>query len=95
MARGRKPGFQMSEEHRLKIKNSNILSKLIAFCEGDYEMTSTRAQTALGLLKKVMPDLASVDHTGEITHAIERIEREIIDPTHSDSTHIPTSTEIH
>lgn len=57
--RGRKPGFRMTEEHRLKIKNSNILSKLIKCAEGEEEMSSTQATVGLGLMKKVMPDLSS------------------------------------
>jgi hypothetical protein len=57
--RGRKPGFVMSDEHRVKIQNSNILNRLIACAEGDVELTSTQATVALGLMKKVLPDLTS------------------------------------
>ena len=68
--RGRKPGFRMSEEHRLKIKNSNILNALVEHVEGFREMSATQVTAGLGLLKKVMPDLsavdASVDLSGEI-----------------------------
>lgn len=32
-ARGRKPGFTMSNEHRVKIQNSNILNALIKHAE--------------------------------------------------------------
>jgi hypothetical protein len=67
-ARGRKPGFVMSDAHRTKIANSQILNRLIAAANGEVEMTSTQATIALGLLKKVMPDLQSVDmtHSGQI-----------------------------
>ena len=57
MARGRKAGFQMTEEHRVKIKNSNILNALIGHVEGTREMSSTQVAAGLGLLKKVMPDM--------------------------------------
>ena len=65
--RGRKPGFQMTERHRSKIANSQILNRLVAFASGDETVRMTPAQVtaALGLLKKVMPDLASVENTGE------------------------------
>jgi hypothetical protein len=63
-ARGRSPGFVMSEEHRRKISNSNILSYLIAAAEGNREMSATQANVALGLLKKVMPDLSSTSIEG-------------------------------
>ena len=59
--RGRKPGFVMSNEHRDKIKNSNILNALIEHAEGNREMSSTQVTAALGLLKKALPDLQSVE----------------------------------
>ena len=58
--RGRQPGFQMSEEHRVKIKNSNILNALIEHAEGSREMGATQVSAGLGLLRKVLPDLANV-----------------------------------
>ena len=63
MARGRKPGFRMSEEHRVKIQNSNILNALIEHVEGQRDMTSTQVSAGIALLKKVMPDLAQTDVT--------------------------------
>lgn len=51
----------MSAEHRDKIKNSNILSALIDHVEGNREMSSTQVTAALGLLKKALPDLQSVE----------------------------------
>lgn len=58
-ARGRKPGFTMSHEHRVKIQNSNILNALIEHVEGIREMSSSQVTAGLGLLRKVMPDLAA------------------------------------
>lgn len=57
--------YTMSNEHRDKIKNSNILSRLIAHAEGDLEMTQSQVTTGLGLLKKVLPDLQSVTVGGD------------------------------
>lgn len=59
--RGRKPGFVMSPDHRAKIQNSNILNALIEHAEGNREMSSTQVTAALGLLKKALPDLQSVE----------------------------------
>ncbi len=56
-ARGRKPGFRMSDEHRVKIQNSNILNALIEHVEGTREMGPSQVTAGLGLLKKVLPDL--------------------------------------
>lgn len=57
--RGRQAGFQLSEAHRRKICNSRILGNLIKHAEGELEMTSSQVRAALGLLKKVLPDLSS------------------------------------
>jgi hypothetical protein len=64
--RGRKPGFRMTNEHRVKIQNSNILNALIEHVEGIREMSATQVSAGLGLLKKIMPDLAATaDVTGD------------------------------
>lgn len=55
----------MTDEHRGKIKNSNILNALIEHVEGAREMSATQVSAGLGLLRKVMPDLASTTITGE------------------------------
>ena len=63
----------MGEEHRTKIANSKILSRLIAHAEGEVEMTSTQVTVGLGLLKKVMPDLSAqtIEHSGPDGEPIE------------------------
>ena len=63
-ARGRTAGFRMSPEHRVKIQNSNILNALIEHVEGKREMSATQVSAGIALLKKVLPDLASVEHSG-------------------------------
>jgi hypothetical protein len=64
-ARGRKPGFVMSNEHRVKIQNSNILNALIEHIEGEREMSATQVTAGLGLLRKVLPDLAATADAGD------------------------------
>lgn len=63
--RGRTAGFRMSEEHRVKIQNSNILSALIGHALGEREMSPTQVQAATTLLKKVLPDLSAVTLSGD------------------------------
>lgn len=85
--RGRQPGFRMSEEHRVKIKNSNILNALIEHVEGTREMSATQVSAGLGLLRKVMPDLAATQITGDEDNPVQmlhRIERVIVRPKHTD-----------
>jgi hypothetical protein len=74
------PIVRMTDEHRVKIANSNILSALLEHVEGKREMSSTQVTAGLGLLKKALPDLAQVDHKGsgpggefELVTRIERI----------------------
>jgi len=59
MARGRKPGFKLTDEHRAKIQHSNILNALIEHVEGRREMSSSQVTAGLGLMRKVMPDLSN------------------------------------
>jgi hypothetical protein len=55
---------RLSEAHRGKIQNSSILNALIEHAEGRREMTSTQVTAALGLMKKCLPDLQSVQLSG-------------------------------
>lgn len=68
MAAKKGPSYQMSNTHRDKIKNSNILNALIEHAEGKREMSASQVTAAIALLKKIMPDLAAVsmDVSGEI-----------------------------
>lgn len=68
--RGRQPGFRMTDEHRVKIQNSNILNALIEHVTQGREMSSSQVSAGLGLLRKVMPDLAATNVTGGITHEV-------------------------
>ena len=79
--RGRTP-YRMSETHRDKIRNSNILSCLIDHVEGRREMSATQVTAGLGLLKKALPDLQSMsiqgEEDGEPINVIARIERVLV-----------------
>jgi hypothetical protein len=58
-------GSPMSQQHRDKIRNSNILRNLIQHVEGEREMSSTQVTAGLGLLKKVMPDMTETMLKGD------------------------------
>lgn len=80
--RGRKPGFVLSDAHRVKIQNSNILNALVEHVEGKREMSATQVSAGVALLRKVMPDLQSMALTGDEdnpVHVRNRIERVIVD----------------
>jgi hypothetical protein len=54
----------MTNFHRVKIQNSNILNALIEHVEGKRDMSATQVTAGLGLLKKIMPDLAATADVG-------------------------------
>lgn len=90
MTKGRKPGFHMSEEHRVKIQNSNILNALVEHVEGKREMSATQVSAGLGLLRKVLPDLSQTDSTTEVVHRyVARLPNKAADPTTWQKQHAP------
>lgn len=66
-----KTNTRLTNEHRDKIKNSNILNALIGHAEGKREMSATQVTAGLGLLKKALPDLQSVELTGDADNPVE------------------------
>ena len=65
----------MSEEHRVKIQNSNILNALIEHVSGQREMSATQVTAGLGLLKKVLPDISQVTLSGDEDNPIQSVSR--------------------
>jgi hypothetical protein len=64
--RGRTAGFQMGAEHRAKIANSQIFKRLLDHAEGNLpDLPVSERDTALALLRKVMPDMKPVDADGD------------------------------
>lgn len=64
-------GIRLTDEHRAKIQKSNVLNRLIRHAEGKEEMQTSEVTAALGLLKKALPDLASVSIDGKIEHSAD------------------------
>lgn len=70
MAKKTGPQYMMSNEHRDKIKNSNILNALIEHTEGRRKMSPSQVSAGLGLLKKIMPDLATLDINADVSFSV-------------------------
>lgn len=51
---------------RAKIRAGNIITRLMKLVNGEIEMAPHAVTAALGLLRKTLPDLTSVEHSGEI-----------------------------
>lgn len=80
--RGRQPGFVMSAEHRDKIRNSNILNALVEHATGAREMSATQVSAGLGLLKKIMPDLAAMQLSGDDENPVSVVTKvELVAPS--------------
>lgn len=72
----------MSDAHRVKIQNSNILNALIEHVNGDREMSGTQVSAGIALLKKVLPDLSTVTHQGdEGGGPVQVVTRRVVDPS--------------
>lgn len=52
-------------EAREKIRTTQLVKRLENHAFGEVEMSNTQVTAALGILKKALPDLANVAHTGE------------------------------
>lgn len=58
----------MGEQHRDKIRKSNILNRLVKHAEGLEDMKPTEVQAAMGLLNFALPKLQPIDpNTGDAT----------------------------
>lgn len=68
--RGRQPGVTLTDQHRDKIRKSNILNALIEHAVGKREMSSTQVTAGLGLLKKALPDLSAVTIDGNVDSTV-------------------------
>lgn len=62
----RKKRIVHDENTRAKIQASQIINRLTKHIVGEIEMSSTQVTAALGLLKKSLPDLASVEMKAEV-----------------------------
>jgi hypothetical protein len=70
------------ERTRDKIQASMLINRLQSFVEGTVELSGPQVTAALGLIKKVVPDLSAIQHSGEGEggEIVHRVERVIIDP---------------
>lgn len=79
--RGRTSGFRMSDQHRVKIQNSNILNALIEHVDGKRDMSASQVSAGVALLRKVLPDLntTTIEGGDNPLQTITRIE--LVAPT--------------
>lgn len=63
-ARTRK--IRHDDETRAKIRTSQLINRLEGHVLGNVELSATQVSAALGLLRKTLPDMSNVEHSGEI-----------------------------
>lgn len=71
---GRPIGSRHQEDVRRKIQASQLVNRLTSHALGKLKknrMDATQVAAALGLLKKCVPDLAQVEHSGEVGSTIK------------------------
>ena len=54
------------EEVRAKIQTSQLVNRLSSFVNGEIELTAPQVTAALGLIRKTMPDLTAIAHSGTV-----------------------------
>lgn len=68
----RKRGARINANHdadsRARIQASQLVNRLTSFVNGEIELVPAQVTAALGLLRKTLPDLTSVEQVSEITH---------------------------
>lgn len=68
------------EETRAKIKTSQLVNRLTNHALGDVDLSQTQVRAIEILLRKTLPDLTSVEHSGEIAqHYVARMPAKVKD----------------
>jgi hypothetical protein len=73
---GPKPSSIHSELVRGRIRTAMLLNRLTGFVLGRIEMTPHQVTAALGLLKKTVPDLQAIEHSGTIIEEVHTVSAE-------------------
>ena len=68
MFEGRRQSPKYVEAVRNRIRAGGIVNRLEKHVLGKIEMSASQVTAALGLLRKVVPDISSIEHSGEIVH---------------------------
>lgn len=55
------------DETRAKIQASQLINRLTDHALGDLELSQTQVRSIEILLKKTLPDLSAVEHSGDMT----------------------------
>ena len=60
----------LTERSIAKIKNANLLTRLIQYCNNELELTGKQVDVHLKLVNKYLPDLQAVQHNVDVNHNV-------------------------
>ena len=78
--RGRKLGHDVMQKTRDKIRATKLVTRLQEHVLGEVEMSTSQVRAAEMLLKKILPDLSSVEMKAEIEAAVTEVRKTVVDP---------------
>lgn len=64
-----------STKTRERIQTSMLINRLTSFVKGDVELSGPQVTAALGLIKKTVPDLSAIQHTGDAENPVQTVTR--------------------
>lgn len=64
----RKTSLSLTTDWRARIQTSMLINRLHDHVKGAVKLDKSQVSAAIALLKKTLPDLTSVEHSGEIEH---------------------------
>jgi hypothetical protein len=78
---------------RERIQNSRVANRLIEFVLGEITLEPAQVTAALGLLKKVLPDLSQSENKTEVVHRyVARLPHKAENPAKWQQEHAPNPT---
>lgn len=84
-------GMDWERTIRERIQSSKVANRLIEFVLGEITLEPAQVTAALGLLKKVLPDLSQSDNKTEVVHRfVARIPNKAETPDKWQQQHAPT-----
>ena len=74
------------DDVRAKIQTSQLINRLENHALGEIDLTPTQIKAIEVLIRKTLPDLSSVEMTGEDGGPIETVQKiQLVGPDHDDS----------
>lgn len=86
-------GNDWEEKNRAKIQGSRVTNRLIEYVLGEITLEPAQVTAALGLLKKVLPDLSQSENKTEVIHRyVARMPEKAKSTDEWQKQHVPSPT---